>query len=129
MRQLRSMGSLEGVLDMIPGGGALKSQVAAAGRAQGARPQDTEQEVKKMEAIILSMTPRERAHPEVIDGARKRRIARGSGLQPADVNRVLKARDTMQKLAKQLGAVNRKGKAVGLPRLFGKGGTGWSRSG
>ena len=116
MRQLRSMGSLEAVLDMMPGGGALKSRVAGA---------DTEAEVKKMEAVILSMTKRERAHPEVIDGARKRRIARGSGLQPADVNRVLKARDTMQKLARRIGAVNRKGKAVGLPRLFGKGGPGW----
>jgi signal recognition particle subunit SRP54 len=116
MQQLRSMGSLESVLDMIPGGGALKNQVAGA---------NTEQEVRKMEAIILSMTKRERAHPEVIDGARKRRIARGSGVEPADVNKVLKARDTMQKLAKQFGAVNRKGKAVGLPRLFGKGGTGW----
>lgn len=116
MRQLRSMGSLEAVLDMMPGGGALKSQVAGA---------DTEAEVKKMEAVILSMTKRERAHPEVIDGARKRRIARGSGLQAADVNRVLKARDTMQKLARRIGAVNRKGKAVGLPRLFGKGGPGW----
>jgi signal recognition particle subunit SRP54 len=121
IRQVRGMGSLEGILDMIPGGGALKSQVAGA---------ETEKEVRKMEAIILSMTPRERAHPEVIDGARRKRIARGSGVEPADVNRVLKAREAMQKLAKQFGAVgNRKGKAVGLPRLFGKGGTGWSRSG
>jgi len=52
-------------------------------------------------------------------------IARGSGVEPADVNRVLKARDAMQKLAKQFGAVNRKGKAAGLPRLFGKGGASW----
>jgi signal recognition particle subunit SRP54 len=94
IRQLRSMGSLEGVLDMLPGGGALKAQVGGA---------DTEKEVRRMEAIILSMTARERAHPEVIDGARKRRIARGSGTQPADVNRLLKARDAMQKLAKQMG--------------------------
>jgi signal recognition particle subunit SRP54 len=116
IRQLRGMGSLEGMLDMIPGGGALKSQVAGA---------DTEKEVRRMEAIILSMTARERAHPELIDGARKRRIARGSGVQPADVNRVLKAREAMQKVAKQFGAVNRKGKAAGLPRLLGKGGVGW----
>src|SRR4029077_336487 len=68
-RQVSSMGSLESVLDMVPGGGALKGQLAG---------HDTEREVKKMEAIILSMTPRERAHPEVIDGARKKRIARGS---------------------------------------------------
>jgi signal recognition particle subunit SRP54 len=128
IRQVRGMGSLEAMLDMIPGGAALKKQVAAgghAGRAQGAPPFDSEHEVRRMEAIILSMTAKERAHPEVIDGARRRRIARGSGVQPADVNRVLKARETMQKLAKQFGSVNRRGKAVGLPRLFGQGGTGW----
>jgi signal recognition particle subunit SRP54 len=116
IRQLRGMGSLEGVMDMIPGGSALKNQVAG---------QDADGAVKKMEAIILSMTKKERAHPEVIDGARKKRIARGSGVEPADVNRVLKAREAMQKLARQFGAVNRKGKAVGLPQLFGKGGAGW----
>ena len=116
MRQVSSMGSLDSVLEMIPGGGALKGQLAG---------QDTDREVKRMEAIILSMTKRERAHPELIDGARRKRIARGSGVEPADVNRVLKARDAMQKLAKQFGAVNRKGKAAGLPRLFGKGGASW----
>src|ERR1700694_988535 len=82
IRQLRGMGPLEGVLDMLPGGGALKGQMAGT---------DTEDEVRRMEGILLSMTARERAHPEVIDGARKRRIARGSGVQPADVNRLLKA--------------------------------------
>jgi signal recognition particle subunit SRP54 len=117
VRQLRKMGSLEGILEMLPGGAALKGQVAGT---------DTEREVRRMEAVILSMTARERAHPEIIDGARRRRIARGSGLQPADVNRVMKARDTMQKLAKQLGSGNRGGRA-GLSRLFGQGGTGWSR--
>jgi signal recognition particle subunit SRP54 len=118
IRQLRGMGSLEGVLDMLPGGGALKGKMAGA---------DTEREVRRMEAIILSMTARERAHPEVIDGARKRRIARGSGVQPADVNRVIKAREAMQKLAKQFGGMqsgSRRGKA-GMPRLFGQGGPGW----
>jgi signal recognition particle subunit SRP54 len=113
IRQVRGMGPLEGVLDMIPGGKALKGQVAGT---------DTEKEVRRMEAIILSMTARERAHPELIDGARKRRIARGSGVQPADVNRLLKAREAMQKLAKQLGG--RGGKA-GVARLFGQGGPGW----
>jgi len=117
VRQLRKMGSLEGILDMVPGGAALKGQVSGP---------DTEREVRRMEAVILSMTARERAHPEIIDGARRRRIARGSGLQPADVNRVLKARDAMQKLAKQFGAGNRGSKA-GIGRLFGQGGTGWSR--
>ena len=113
IRQVRGMGPLEGMLDMLPGGKALKGQVAG---------KDTELEVRRMEAIILSMTARERAHPELIDGARKRRIAKGSGVQPADVNRLIKARETMQKLAKQLGG--RSGKA-GVARLFGQGGPGW----
>ncbi len=117
VRQLRKMGSLEGILEMVPGGAALKGQVAGA---------DTEREVRRMEAVILSMTARERAHPAIIDGARRRRIARGSGLHPADVNRVLKARDTMQKLARQFAPGNRGGKA-GLGRIFGQGGSGWSR--
>ena len=113
IRQVRGMGPLEGMLDMLPGGKAVKSQLAG---------KNTELEVRRMEAIILSMTARERAHPELIDGARKRRIARGSGVQPADVNRLIKARETMQKLAKQFGG--RSGKA-GVARLFGQGGPGW----
>jgi signal recognition particle subunit SRP54 len=117
VRQLRSMGSLEGILEMVPGGAKLKGQVAGA---------DTEREVRRMEAVILSMTARERTHPEIIDGARRRRIARGSGLQPADVNRVLKAREAMQQVAKQFGLGNRGSKA-GASRPFGQGGSGWSR--
>jgi signal recognition particle subunit SRP54 len=116
IRQLRSMGSLEGVLDMLPGGAALKSQVGGA---------DTEKEIRRMEAIVLSMTPRERARPELIDGFRKRRIARGSGTQPSDVNRVLKARDAMQKLARQMGRQPRQRGLAGLPRPFGQGGGNW----
>src|SRR5262245_31468530 len=116
IRQLRGMGSLEGMLDMVPGGGQLKGQLAGA---------NTESEMKKMEAIILSMTPRERAHPDLIDGARKRRIARGSGVQPADVNRLLKAREAMQKLARQFGTLNRKGRFAGIPQIGKVGGAGW----
>jgi signal recognition particle subunit SRP54 len=115
IRQVRGMGSVEGMLEMLPGGAALKGQTAGV---------DTEKEVRKMEAIILSMTKRERAHPDMIDGAR-RRIARGSGVDPSDVNRVLKAREAMQKLAKQFGTMGRKGKPMAIPGLFGKGGAGW----
>jgi signal recognition particle subunit SRP54 len=110
IRQVRGMGSLEGMLDMLPGGGALKGQVAAS---------NPEQEMNRMEAIIMSMTPRERAHPQLIDGSRRKRIARGSGVQPADVNRLLKARESMQKLAKQFGAAGRRGKMPGLKGIFG----------
>ena len=112
IRQLKAMGSLDGVLDMLPGGKALKSKVAGA---------DTEGEVRRMEAMILSMTTRERAHPELIDGSRKRRIARGSGVQPADVNRLLKAHETMQKMAKQFGKQSgKRGAGLGaLSKLLG----------
>lgn len=116
IRQLRNMGSVEGMLEMLPGGAAFKGQAAGV---------DTEKEVARMEAVILSMTKRERAHPELIDGARRRRIASGSGLQPADVNRVIKAREAMQKLAKQFGTAGRKGKPLSIPGMFGQGGTGW----
>ncbi|HUE67380.1 MAG TPA: signal recognition particle protein [Candidatus Acidoferrum sp.] len=116
IRQVRGMGSLEGMLEMVPGGGALKGQLADA---------DPEKEMKRMEAMILSMTPQERARPDLIDGRRKRRIARGSGVQPADVNRLLKAREAMQKLAKQFGPLGRKERPAGLPRIYGQGGAGW----
>ena len=116
IRQVRSMGSLESMLEMLPGGAALKSQLGG---------QDTEKEMRRTEAIILSMTATERARPELIDGARKRRIARGSGTQPADVNRVLKAREAMQKLARQMGRQSKHGGLAGLPRLFGQGGGNW----
>ncbi len=116
IRQLRAMGSLEGMLDMVPGGGALKGQLAAT---------DPEKEMKRMEAIILSMTAQERARPDLIDGRREGRIAGGRGVQPGDVNRLLKAREAMQKLAKQFGPLGRKGRPAGLPRIYGQGGAGW----
>ena len=118
IRQLRAMGSLEGMLDMVPGGSAVKGQLEGT---------DPEKEMKRMEAIILSMTPQERARPDLIDGKRKRRIARGSGVQPVDINRLLKARETMQTLAKQFGIGGRQSKVriPGVPRIYGQGGAGW----
>ncbi len=109
LQQMRSMGSVASMLEMIPGAGQLKGQI------QG----DPEAEVRRMEAIILSMTRRERAHPESIDGSRRRRIARGSGTQVADVNRLLKAREAMQQLVKQFAKPGRGRLPAGLPRLFG----------
>jgi signal recognition particle subunit SRP54 len=105
MRQLRQMGSMESVVAMLPGAGRLKQQVAGP---------EADREVKRMESIIQSMTRSERAHPERIDGSRRRRIARGSGTQVADVNRVLKSREQMEQLMKQL--------TGGKPGKGGKGG-------
>jgi signal recognition particle subunit SRP54 len=111
MRQVRSMGSLESVVGMLPGGARLK------GALEG---QDADREVGRVEAVILSMTPAERAHPELIDGSRRRRIARGAGVSAADVNRVIRSREQMQTLMKQLtgGGKGRRG-GIDIGRLMG----------
>jgi signal recognition particle subunit SRP54 len=66
-----------------------------------------------MEAIILSMTPAERERPDIIDGSRRRRIARGSGTDVSEVNRLLKGFAQMQQMVKQMG--KGRGKLRGLP--------------
>jgi signal recognition particle subunit SRP54 len=104
-KMLRKMGPLKGVLSMIPGvGNQLKGL------------EIDERELARVEAIILSMTPRERGFPHTIDGSRRQRIARGSGTTVQEVSRLLNARKEMQKLMKQMG----KGKMPALPGLAGR---------
>lgn len=98
MRQVRRMGPLEGIFGMLPGGRKLMQQAQQQGAAM---PQ--ERDLARMEAIVLSMTARERLHPEVIKGSRRRRIAAGSGTSIADVNKLLKSFDQMQSMMKMLG--------------------------
>ena len=109
MRQIKKMGSLRSLLSMMPGGNKIdESQI-------------DEKQVPRTEAIILSMTPEERAKPSVINPARKRRIAAGSGTKVEDVNRLLKQYEQMQKLMKQMGLTgsgrNGKGKRKKMPAL------------
>ena len=106
MRQLKKMGNLEQLLAMVPGvnASALKGINM------------DEKQMGKVEAIILSMTRKERDKPEVIDGSRRRRIAQGSGTKVEDVNRLLKQFDQMKKMMKQMGGMSPK--RMGL---FGKG--------
>jgi len=80
-QRVRDMGPLSQVLEMIPGLGAARHQLAAQAV--------DESQLKKVEAIIHSMTPQERHNPQIIDGSRRRRIARGSGTTPQDVNQLL----------------------------------------
>ena len=101
LRQLRSMGSLEGVLGMLPGGRKMMQQAGAA--------MPSEQDLGRMEAIVLSMTTAERRHPELIKGSRRKRIALGSGTTIADVNRLLKGFEQMQGMFKSLGGKGTKG--------------------
>jgi signal recognition particle subunit SRP54 len=88
-RMLRRMGPLQGVLKLIPGIGSQLKDVDI-----------DERELKKVEAIVLSMTPHERNTPHVIDGKRRIRIAKGSGTSVQQVNRLLEARKQMEKMMK-----------------------------
>jgi signal recognition particle subunit SRP54 len=110
MRQLKKLGSVQGVLEMLPGMGSMKGQLAGT---------DPDRDMARMEAIILSMTRQERRRPELIDGSRRRRIARGSGTQVAEVNRVLKTREQYVQVAKMLGKQGPRGGMAALGRMLG----------
>ena len=112
MVQLKSMGSMEELLAQMPGGASMK---------------DIKLDPKAMahtEAIILSMTPKERENPTIIGASRKKRIAAGAGVRVEDVNKLLKSFEQMRKLIKQLSAP---GTAKKLKRMRGFGGMGGFR--
>jgi signal recognition particle subunit SRP54 len=102
-KMLRRMGPLQGVMKLIPG---LGNQLEGLDQVD-------EKQLARVEAVILSMTPRERALPHVIDGSRRQRIARGSGTDVQQVNQLLEARKQMAKMMKQM----KGGKMPGLPGL------------
>jgi signal recognition particle subunit SRP54 len=109
MQQVRSMGPLEDLLGMIPG---LNKQL------KGVKPDFDEKEIVHVEAIIKSMTLEERRNPIMINGSRKKRIARGSGTRVQEVNRLLKQFEESRKLMKQFADMgNRKGKKGGMPPM------------
>lgn len=91
LQQMRNMGGFGGVMDKLPGMGNM---AAAANQVD-------ESQMVRLEAIIDSMTPKERINPDIINGSRKRRIATGSGTQIQDVNRLLKQFKQMQKMMKK----------------------------
>jgi signal recognition particle subunit SRP54 len=93
LQQMMGMGGLSGLLDKLPGVGDIPKEV---------RSQVNDRELVRMVAIINSMTAQERHHPDVIKGARRRRIALGSGTEVQDVNRLLKQFTQMQKMMKRM---------------------------
>jgi signal recognition particle subunit SRP54 len=106
-RMIGKMGSIQGLLKLIPGIGKQLEGID----------QIDEKQFGRVEAMILSMTPQERAMPRVIDGSRRQRIARGSGVQVEEVNRLMEARKQMEKLMKGMS----KGKMPDLGALAGPG--------
>ena len=93
MNQMKKMGGLSSVLSMMPGLGA---------QMKGIEDAIDEKKMARTEAIILSMTPKERSNPEILNPSRKNRIARGAGVDIAEVNRLVKQFEQMRKMMKQM---------------------------
>jgi len=109
MQKMRKMGSITQILGMVPGMGRLKDQIDQ---------EDAEARMKRVEAIINSMTTYERAYPKKLNASRKKRVAAGSGVEVRDVNDLLKQFKQMQKMMNQI----RKGRMPnipGMPKMFG----------
>src|SRR5262245_17394068 len=104
LKTLKKMGPLENILGMLPGMGGMK---------QLAEHKPDEKQLRRVEAIIGSMTPEERRHAEILDGSRRRRIARGSGTAVEDVNRLIKQFGEMQKMLKMVGQMT--GEPIAAP--------------
>lgn len=109
LQQIKKIGSLESIMGMIPGMGKMMKQM------EGAQP--SEKEIKRIEAIIDSMTPGERTSPAIINGSRRIRIAKGSGTSVQEVNQLLKRFAEAQKVVKQLQKMGAKGMMRGMGKL------------
>ncbi|MBM7705383.1 signal recognition particle protein [Chryseomicrobium aureum] len=101
LQQVKKMGPLDEILKMLPGAGKIKGLENA---------KVDEKQMGRVEAIIYSMTPHEKSHPESINGSRKKRIAKGSGTSIQEVNRLLKQFEDMKKMMKQMSGMQQKGK-------------------
>jgi signal recognition particle subunit SRP54 len=112
LQQLKKMGPISQLLDMIPGMAQMTDGIAA---------EVTDQQLKVIEAIINSMTPDERRHPRIINASRKRRIARGSGTTVTEVNDLLSQFRQMQRMMKQFTGAGKhgRGRARGLMSMLG----------
>jgi signal recognition particle subunit SRP54 len=91
--QIKKLGPLHKVIEMIPGMGQVTNAIPQ---------EDMEKQLKRTQAIISSMTSRERRNPKILDGSRKRRVARGSGVTVQEINQLLSQFQQMQKMMKQL---------------------------
>jgi signal recognition particle subunit SRP54 len=111
--QLRSMGSLEDILNMLPGGAGIPKEMRQMSLNEG--------NFKRIEAIIGSMTIKEKTDPSIINSSRRRRIAMGSGTSVQEVNRLLNQFGQMQKMFKQMGSLEQKGQFKKLKKQMKKG--------
>jgi signal recognition particle subunit SRP54 len=115
LEQMQNMGGIHGLMDKLPGMGQIPDKVKS---------QVTGKEVPRMIAMISSMTKKERRHPALLNGSRRARVAKGSGTTPADVNRLLKQFQQMEKMMSKLSAGGMKGLLRGMKGLMGGRGPG-----
>ena len=112
LAQMRKMGGLEGVMALMPGVAKVKKQMAQANVDEGM--------IKRQEAMISSMTPKERRRPEIVKASRKQRIAAGSGTSVQEVNKMLKQFQEMQRMMKRVSKLGKKGLLrQGMPAMPG----------
>ncbi|SDY28152.1 signal recognition particle subunit FFH/SRP54 (srp54) [Lysobacter sp. yr284] len=115
LEQMQNMGGLSGLMDKLPGMGQIPDNVKS---------QITGKEVPRMVAIINSMTKKERRNPGLLNGSRRARIAKGAGLTPADVNKLMKQYQQMEKMMSKLSGGGMKGLMRGMRGMMGGGGRG-----
>lgn len=110
LEQMQNMGGISGLMDKLPGMGQIPDAV---------KNQVTGKEVPRMVAIINSMTKKERRNPTLLNGSRRARIARGAGLTPADVNKLMKQYQQMEKMMSKLSSGGMKGLMRGMKGMMG----------
>src|SRR6185312_8687713 len=110
----QKMGGLGGLMAMLPGVAKMKSQMAERNLDDGV--------LKRQMAIIDSMTPGERKHPDILKASRKKRIAAGAGSKVEEVNKLLKMHRNMADMMKAMGGGKARGPMAGLARMMGMGG-------
>lgn len=108
LKQIQKIGSIGGIMGMLPGMSKFSAQIEAAGG---------DKIIKKQEAIILSMTIKERRNPDIIKASRKKRIAAGAGVEVHEVNKLLKSYEQMSTMMKQMGKLGGMSKLLGSPLL------------
>ncbi len=113
LQRIQNMGSMKDLIGMIPGVGSQMKDLDV-----------DEDAFNHIEAMILSMTPEERANPQILNGTRRRRIAKGSGVEVRDVNQLIKQFRDMKKMMKTMSKLTGKGRSVNLKKLMGRFGGG-----
>lgn len=109
-QQMKKMGGLSGIMGMLPGMGGMGGLGGKNMQIDDSQAEQAEKNMARMEAMIYSMTPKERQNPDLLNPSRKHRIARGAGVDISEVNRMVKQFNEMKKMMKMMGKGGKKGK-------------------